>query len=105
MKIITQDLKNGQHRNPLNKPEYFTTSFFHHPNELEAEMKQAKLKSVKVHGVTGFAWLLPRVDQIWRDRTVKARVWGIMEQTELEPSVLRIGDHLLAVRKKSKVFC
>src|SRR5437773_10269387 len=27
MKIIIQDLKNGQHRNPSNKPEYFTTSF------------------------------------------------------------------------------
>ena len=31
MTIIQQDLKNGQHRNPSNKPEYFTTAFFHHP--------------------------------------------------------------------------
>ena len=100
MKIIIQDLKNGQHRNPSNKPEYFTTSFFHHPNELEAEMKQAKLKSVKVRGVTGFAWLLPRFDQIWRDPTLKVRLMGILDRTELEPSILGISDHLLAVGKK-----
>ena len=100
MKIIIQDLKNGQHRNPSNKPEYFTTSFFHHPNEFESEMKQAKFKSVKVYGVTGFAWLLPRLDQIWRDPTLKVRLMRILDRTELEPSMLGISDHMLAVGKK-----
>ncbi len=100
MTIIQQDLKNGQHRNPSNKPEYFTTAFFHHPNEFEAEMKQARFRSVKVYGVTGFAWLLPRLDQIWRDPTLKARLMSILDRTELEPSMLGISDHLLAVGKK-----
>ena len=100
MTIIQQDLKNGQHRNPSNKPEYFTTSFFHHPSEFEAEMKQARFRSVKVYGVTGFAWLLPRLDQIWRDPTLKARLMSILDRTELEPSMLGISDHLLAVGKK-----
>ena len=100
MTIIQQDLKNGQHRNPSNKPEYFTTSFFHHPSEFEAEMKQARFRSVKVYGVTGFAWLLPRLDQIWRDPTLKARLMSVLDRTELEPSMLGISDHLLAVGKK-----
>src|SRR5207247_10305749 len=69
MKIIMQDLKNGQHRNPSNKPEYFTTSFFHHPNEFESEMKQAKFKSVKVYCVTCFCWLLQRRHPFWRAPT------------------------------------
>src|SRR5207247_6861379 len=30
MKIIQQDLKNGQHRKPSNKPENFTTALFNH---------------------------------------------------------------------------
>ena len=100
MKIIRQDLRNGQHRNPSNRPEYFTTAFFHHPNELEAEMRQTKFKPVKVYSVTGFAWLLPRFNQIWRDRTLKGRLMGILDRTELEPSMLGISDHLLAVGKK-----
>ena len=100
MKIIQRDLRNGQHRNSSNKPEYFTTSFFHHPNELEAEMKQARFRSVKVYGVTGFAWLLPRFEQIWRDPTLKMRLMDILDRTELEPSMLGISDHLLAVGKK-----
>src|SRR6266702_5033497 len=100
MKITIQHPNKTQPTTPSNKPEYFTTSFFHHPNEFESEMQQAKLKSVKVHGVTGFAWLLPRFDQIWRDPTLKVRLMRILDRTELEPSMLGISDHMLAVGKK-----
>jgi len=100
MKIIMQDLKNGQHRNPSNKPEYFTTAFFHHPDELEAEMKQAKFKSVKVYAITGFAWLLPRFKEIWENPSLKTRLMTILDKTELEPSMLGQSDHLLAVGRK-----
>src|SRR5207249_9901971 len=58
MRIVKQDLKNGQHRNPRHVPEYCTTAFFHHPAELEAEIRQPGFKPFKVHAVTGFAWLL-----------------------------------------------
>jgi ubiquinone/menaquinone biosynthesis C-methylase UbiE len=53
MKIIQQDLKSGQHRNPTNKPEYFTTAFFHHPAELENELKKSGFTSVKIYAVKG----------------------------------------------------
>jgi len=33
-RVLEQDLRDGQHRNPLlaDRPEWFTTTFFHHPN-------------------------------------------------------------------------
>src|SRR3990167_8859221 len=31
--MVEQDLKNGQHRNPTNNPEYFTDAYFHLPEE------------------------------------------------------------------------
>jgi len=100
MKIIARDLKNGQHRNPTNNPAYFTTAFFHHPNELAAELREARFKSVKVHAVTGFAWLLPRFDQIWKNPRLRARLMAILDRTALEPSMLGVSDHLLAVGTK-----
>ncbi len=100
MKIIKQDLRNGQHRNPANKPEYFTTAFFHHPKELETEISQAGFKSVKVYAITGFAWLLPKFEQYWRNSELKARLITILEETELEPSMIGVSDHLLAVGTK-----
>jgi len=100
MKIIEQDLKTGQHRNPTNKPEYFTTAFFHHPDELEGEIKQAKFRSVKVFAVTSFAWLLPAFKQIWKDPQLRARLVSILDRIELERSLLGASDHLLAVGRK-----
>lgn len=31
----------GQHRNPTGRPKYFMDTFFHHPDELEAEIVKA----------------------------------------------------------------
>ena len=100
MKIIAQDLKTGQHRNPTNKPEYFTTAFFHHPDELRNEMKQVKFRSVKVYAVTGLAWLLPRFNQMWKNPELKELLMTLLDRTELEPSLLGQSDHLLAVGRK-----
>jgi ubiquinone/menaquinone biosynthesis C-methylase UbiE len=100
MKIIDRDLRTGQHRNPTNKPEYFTTAFFHHPEELEEEIKQAGFRSVNVYAVTGFAWLLPSFNRIWKDPLLRARLMDILDRTEREPSLLGQSDHLLVVGRK-----
>ncbi len=100
MKIVKQDLRNGQHRNPHNHPEYFTTAFFHHPKELEAEINQIGFKSVKIYAVEGFAWLLPRFKQIWRNPRLKGSLITILEKTELEASMMGVSAHLLGVGRK-----
>ena len=38
---MMRDLEDGQHRNPTGAPEYFTTAFFHTPDELEDEIAEA----------------------------------------------------------------
>jgi ubiquinone/menaquinone biosynthesis C-methylase UbiE len=100
MKIVKQDLKNGQHRNPKNVPEYFTTAFFHHPTELEAEVRKVGFKSVRVYAVTGFAWLLPSFNKLWSNRELRARLLDILQMTEVEPSLMGASDHLLAMARK-----
>ena len=100
MKIIRQDLKTGQHRNPRNVPEYFTTSFFHHPTELEQEISQAGFKSVTVYALTSFAWLLHRIKQYWTSPVLRIRLLSILRELELEPSMMGVSDHLLATGRK-----
>ena len=100
MKIIKQDLRNGQHRNPMNRPEYFTTAFFHHPDELQQEIVQARFRSVEVYAVTGFAWLLPNFDRLWKIPQLRSRLMTILDRTEREPSMLGQSDHLLVVARK-----
>ena len=36
--IVERDLQDGQHRNPTGRPDYFTTAYFHRPDELADEV-------------------------------------------------------------------
>lgn len=41
--IVEQDLREGRHRNPTERLDYFTTAYFHRPDELRQEVLQAGL--------------------------------------------------------------
>ncbi len=105
MKIVERDLKDGQHRNPTNKPEYWTTAFFHHTDELYTELREAGFDPVKIVGVTGFGELLPNFEELWADEDSKERLLTILERIETEPTLLGLSTHLLGVAwKKGKRY-
>jgi len=99
-KLVEQDLRNGQHRNPTGNPRYFTTAFFHHPDELEAEIRQAGFKSVRVYAIESFLWLMPRFEQIWNNSKLQTWMMKILDKIETDPSLKGLGDHLLGVGRK-----
>ncbi len=39
VEIVNGDLENGHHRNPTGNPNYFMDTFFHHPKELQDELR------------------------------------------------------------------
>jgi SAM-dependent methyltransferase len=61
--IVERDLLDGQHRNPdvTGRPEYFTTAYFHHPDELAREARHAGLRDVQLFGIEGPAALVEGV--------------------------------------------
>lgn len=59
--IAERDVQDGQHRNPTNHPHWFTTSYFHHPDELRAEAVEQGLEVVELVGVEGLAGWLPHL--------------------------------------------
>jgi ubiquinone/menaquinone biosynthesis C-methylase UbiE len=100
MRIVKRDLKTGQHRNPKNVPEYFTTSFFHLPRQLQEEIVQAGFKSTNMYALTGFAWLLHRLKQYWTRPVLRNRLLSILRELEQEPSMIGVSDHILATARK-----
>jgi len=102
MKIVERDLKDGQHRNPTNKPGYWTTAFFHHPDELYSEIRAARFDRVRIVGVTGFGELLPNFEKLWSNKGSKERLLTILERIETEPTLLGLSTHLLGVAWKRK---
>jgi ubiquinone/menaquinone biosynthesis C-methylase UbiE len=100
-RIVQRDLRNGQHRNPTNNPAYFTTAFFHHPDELRSEIENAGFDSPQLYGLEGPAWLLPDFERYWNDPKLRARLLAIVKSVETEPTLIGQSAHILAVARKA----
>lgn len=100
--IVQRDLVDGQHRNPTNHPDYFTTAYFHHPSEPRTEMEEAGLRHEATLAVEGPAWLAAQVEAHWEDATYRQRILDIVRQIEGEPSLLGMSAHLLAVGRRAE---
>ena len=97
--IVARDLRDGQHRNPTDK-DYFTTAFFHRPEQLEAEVRGAGFELLDLLGVEGLGWLLPDIERRWADPAERERLLEAARAVEREPTLLGLHAHLLAVGQK-----
>ena len=95
--IAAQDRATGQHRNKDRVPSYFTTGFFHHPDELRSEVEAAGFRVDEICAVEGPAGLLPDFDRAWDDPTMRAWVIETAEAFESEPAALAVSNHFLAI--------
>lgn len=100
VRIVRRDLAEGQHRNLTNKPGYFTTAFFHHPDELAAEIEEAGLRHEGTFAVEGPGWLLQDFDEQWSDLGKREWLLTAVRWLETEPSLLGASAHLLAVGRR-----
>lgn len=100
-RIVERDLQDGQHRNPTPNPAYFTTAFFHHPDELAAEVQGAGLHHEATLGIEGPGWLLQNFISQWNDAARRERLLKALRALERERSLLGASAHLLAVARKA----
>ena len=98
--IVEQDLIDGQHHNPTGNPEYFTTTFFHRPEELFSEMREAGFSRVEVVPVEGPVWLASNFEARWRDSDKREHLLSLVRKVEREPDLLGVSPHLLAIAWK-----
>lgn len=96
-RIVGQDLEAGQHRNPTDRPEWFTTAFFHHPSELAQEAAEAGFDVRQVLGVEGLAGWLPDLVERWSDPAARETMLYSARAVESEPCLLGLSAHLLVV--------
>jgi ubiquinone/menaquinone biosynthesis C-methylase UbiE len=96
--IVERDLTEGQHRNIAPDQDYFTTAFFHKPNELRDEIEEAGLICDKVLGVEGPVVLMPALNE-WIDtgEAYYRLALKYMQRLEEEESLLGASSHLLAI--------
>lgn len=103
VEIAHRDLLEGQHRNPSNHPAYFTTAFFHHPDELKAEVEEAGLSCEKLLAIEGPGKLLQNFEEHWSEQSRRQRLLQAIRWIETEPSTLGVSAHIMAIAKKVAV--
>jgi ubiquinone/menaquinone biosynthesis C-methylase UbiE len=99
-RIVEGDLRDGRHRNDDGRPEWFTTAYFHRPEDLREEVEAAGLRVERLIGLEGPTWLLPDVEAQWADPVRRARWLEVLRKLESEPSLLGVSGHLLAVARR-----
>jgi ubiquinone/menaquinone biosynthesis C-methylase UbiE len=95
--IVTQDLKEGQHRNPDQRPEWWTTAYLHHPDDLRAEVIEEGLVVLELVGLEGLAMWLPQLASRWANPDDREAILWSARAIEPEPSLAGLSAHLLLV--------
>jgi ubiquinone/menaquinone biosynthesis C-methylase UbiE len=98
--LVERDLIDGQHRNPKQLPGYFATAYFHHPDEIAAEVAEAGFSvdgPINVEGPAGFT---AQFDKYWNDDKLRERLLAMLRTIEREPTMIGARGHLITVGQK-----
>ncbi len=95
--IVLDDLDTGQHRNPEGVPGWFTTAYFHHPDELEAEAREAGLLVETLYGIEGMPGWLSGDSRRWETQEHQDLLLAAARATESEPVLRGLSAHMLLV--------
>jgi len=97
---IFNDLTTGCHTNPTGAKNWFTTAFFHHPQEIAPEIAQSGLLLEKLLPVESFGYTIPDIDSRLQDPSYSRLVLDSIQRVENEPSLLGISNHILGIGRK-----
>ena len=98
--ILARDLAEGQHRNPTDTLDYFTTAFFHRPEELIAEAADGGLRDAQLLSIEGPAWLLPDIAERAQDPAHWAIVMDLLRDIEADRALSAVSAHLMLIARR-----
>jgi SAM-dependent methyltransferase len=101
VRMRNRDLRDGQHRNDTDRLDYFTTAYFHRPEDLRRELEAAGFQEVALFGIEGPGWMLPDFDSRWAEPALRHDIMEVARALESEPSILGASAHLLGVGRKA----
>jgi ubiquinone/menaquinone biosynthesis C-methylase UbiE len=98
--LVERDVAEGQHRNPERVPHWFTTAYFHRPDELEREVATAGFEIralLAVEGAVGAYGEAGQLDAWLDDAARRELLMRAIARVEAEPSLLGASPHVMAI--------
>jgi SAM-dependent methyltransferase len=97
LRMIRTEVQTGHRQDPPDWLVTFPNAFFHHPDELKAELEEGGLVHDRTLGILGPAWMVPDLEASWQDAAQRETILEIARLTETEPV---LGPRLMAVARK-----
>ena len=95
--VVDSEFADGIHRNPTKRPEWFTTAYFHRPEEIQPEIEEAGLRFDDLVGIEGPGWFAPQLDAWLDDPAERERLLSVLRRLEREPTLIGASAHILAI--------
>jgi len=100
-RIVETDLATGRHENADAVPGWFTTAYFHHPDELDGEFVDAGCQVDDVLAVEGPTSGMRDLEAWLDDDERRAILLRAIGRVESEPSLFGSSSHMLIVARPS----
>ena len=100
VRIVDRDLVDGHHQNLTSRLDYFTTAYFHRPEDLRREVDAAGFDVWGLYGIEGPGWILSDLEERWKDPERREMVLRVARSLESEPSIIGSSAHLMVIGRK-----
>jgi len=96
--MVDRALADGVHRNAGPRPRWFTSAYFHRPEEPAAEAAEAGLAAARTVAVEGPVWMTgAQLVGFLADERLTGIMLDMLRRVEDEPSLLGASSHLLTI--------
>ena len=93
-------MTDGIHQNPTERLDWFTTAYFHRPDEIRPELEEAGLAFDTLLAVEGAAWMNQNLDEWLDDEAGRERLLHVVRRLEKEPSLIGATAHIIAIARR-----
>jgi len=98
--IVYTDISTGHHTNPGDNPNYFMSTYFHHPDELNSEISDIGFEVRSIYSIEGPSWIAKDFDKWWSNEERRHQLMKISRELQSESSLLGASPHIMAVAHK-----
>jgi ubiquinone/menaquinone biosynthesis C-methylase UbiE len=99
-KILDGSINNGNHINNTGNPNYFTSAYFHMPEELKEELLESGFAFESLVAVEGFGNLFSDLEERIKDESYLEMTLEYIRKTENEPSIMGVSNHFIGIGMK-----